>query len=659
MGSLAPPFWVMVGWRSFWTCRALWGSPGKIWRPHDGQSFSRLLSNKESLPGADPINLKWSFCRKTYADMRDTFNNSGGVMFTKLMSLPIWVRLVGSVMVVIGAIVVGLTFWSVREQERIAISQASSFGAGSVQVIASGISALMMTGNSEQLDSLLHETRKNHGIDSLKLIRGDLVTKQYGSGAKGKLTIDTAEQRVLSEGRAYSALETTTGKLLYRAVVPVVAAGGAQGRGCTSCHQAEEGSVLGAISIGIGLEHLRQSTREFQRNVFFGAGALGLLLGLGCYLLVSRTISRPLQKMVLQMKDISEGEGDLTRTIEVKSRDEIGQLASSFNIFVGKIHDIVVQVKGIADHVAAGSSQLSAASEQLSSGAQQQASSLEETAASLEEITGTVKQNADNARQANQLAVGSRDMAEKGGEVVSDAVDAMGEINRSSKKIADIITTIDEIAFQTNLLALNAAVEAARAGEQGRGFAVVAAEVRNLAQRSATAAKEIKTLIQDSVAKVDVGSELVNKSGQTLAEIVTSVKRVTDIVGEIAAASQEQSSGIDQINTAVTQMDQVTQSNAAQTEELSSTAQSLASQAHQIQALVARFKLRAGDGSALASSVSQVVPAVVPAQHSVNSKVRSRKAQPNPQALFRGNGMASLEPGNGSAKGSDSGFEEF
>jgi methyl-accepting chemotaxis protein len=209
----------------------------------------------------------------------------------------------------------------------------------------------------------------------------------------------------------------------------------------------------------------------------------------------------------------------------------------------------------------------------------------------LEEITGTVKQNADNAKQADQLAMGSRDVAERGGQVVDTAVTAMGEINESSKKIADIITTIDEIAFQTNLLALNAAVEAARAGEQGRGFAVVASEVRNLAQRSATAAKEIKTLIQDSVSKVESGSELVTKSGETLGEIVSSVKRVTDIVGEIAAASQEQSSGIDQVNRAVTQMDRVVQTNAAQSQELSSTARSLTAQAEQLQALVARFKL--------------------------------------------------------------------
>lgn len=251
----------------------------------------------------------------------------------------------------------------------------------------------------------------------------------------------------------------------------------------------------------------------------------------------------------------------------------------------------ITNVDEISTAVAAASQQLAAAAEQLSSGAQQSASSLEETASSLEEMTATVKQNADNADQANQLANTSRGTAEQGGEVVASAVTAMAEINQASKKIADIITTIDEIAFQTNLLALNAAVEAARAGEQGRGFAVVAGEVRNLAQRSATAAREIKGLIQDSVQKVETGSALVNRSGDTLSAIVASVKKVTDIVAEIAAASREQSAGIEQINKAVAQMDQVTQSNASQTEEMSGTAVALSGQAENLQAVVAQFNI--------------------------------------------------------------------
>ncbi len=252
-------------------------------------------------------------------------------------------------------------------------------------------------------------------------------------------------------------------------------------------------------------------------------------------------------------------------------RDSIGQVASALEATVDAIRDSLTQVRDVSETVSTASEQLSSTSREIANGAQVQASNLEETASSLEEITSTIKQNSDNAQQARQLASGAREVAERGGSVVSDAVSAMGEINASSKRIADIITTIDEIAFQTNLLALNAAVEAARAGEQGRGFAVVAAEVRNLAQRSASAAKEIKNLIQDSVNKVQNGTELVNKSGATLNEIVTSVKRVSDIVAEIAAASKEQLSGVEQVNKAMSQMDRVTQGNAAQTEEMSGT----------------------------------------------------------------------------------------
>jgi methyl-accepting chemotaxis protein len=324
------------------------------------------------------------------------------------------------------------------------------------------------------------------------------------------------------------------------------------------------------------------------------AGALLVVIMLPLGVILARGILRPIRRAMALFDDLARGEGDLTTRLDAGSRDELGRMAASFNTFMDTLQTVITRVKETTAHVAAAAQQLSGTARQLSAGAQEQASSLEETAASLEEMTGTVKQNADNARQANQLAMGSRDTAERGGQVVTTAVAAMEEINRASKKIADIITTIDEIAFQTNLLALNAAVEAARAGEQGRGFAVVAAEVRNLAQRSAAAAKEIGALIQDSVAKVATGSGLVNRSGQALGEIVASVKRVTDIMAEIAAASQEQSSGIDQVNRAVMQMDQVTQANAAQTEELSSTAQALAAQAGQLQALVGRFRLDTG-----------------------------------------------------------------
>jgi methyl-accepting chemotaxis protein len=376
-----------------------------------------------------------------------------------------------------------------------------------------------------------------------------------------------------------------------------------------------------------------------------GVGTLALLVGMIIYVFATRRVTGPLSAAAGRLDELARGDADLTVRLPVTSRDEVGMLARAYNVFLDNLHRLVHDIRDTSTHVGTASHQLSGAANQLSAGAQQHASSLEETAASLEEITGTVKQNAENARHANQLAQGARDTAEAGGRVVAKAVAAMGEISSSSHKISEIITVIDEIAFQTNLLALNAAVEAARAGERGRGFAVVAAEVRNLAQRSAGAAREIKGLIRESVQKVEDGSTLVGQSGQALEEIVRSVKRVTDIIAEIAAASQEQSQGIDQVNKAVGQMDQVVQQNASQTEELSTTAQTLARQAQQLQRLVSRFKLM------------EEPPPPAPAAAVPTAPV-SRPGAPPAGARVLAHALAGL-PGNGSSHGRADGFDEF
>jgi len=284
--------------------------------------------------------------------------------------------------------------------------------------------------------------------------------------------------------------------------------------------------------------------------------------------------------------------GDLGKRIELSGKAGFFEAMSrGVNQLADNMAEVVSKVKNVAAEVHRGADEISTGNANLSQRTEEQSSSLEETASSMEEMTTTVKQNADNAGQANQLAMAARDQAEKGGSVVNQAVKAMSDINDASKKIADIIGVIDDIAFQTNLLALNAAVEAARAGEQGRGFAVVASEVRSLAGRSATAAKEIKELIQDSVRKVEGGSVLVTQSGQTLEKIVASVKKVSDIVAEIAAASREQSSGIEQVNRAVMQMDELTQQNAALVEEATAASQAMAEQVRGLNQMLDRYRV--------------------------------------------------------------------
>ena len=353
------------------------------------------------------------------------------------------------------------------------------------------------------------------------------------------------------------------------------------------------------------------SSRAWVVGVIFGAIAIGLALAFW----VARIVARPLREAVQIAQTVAAG--DLTSRIEPKTTDETGMLLSALKAMNDSLAKVVGEVRQGTDTIATASSQIASGNQDLSSRTEEQASSLEQTAASMEELTSTVKQNADNARQANQLAASASEVAVRGGTVVSQVVNTMGSINASSKKIVDIIAVIDGIAFQTNILALNAAVEAARAGEQGRGFAVVASEVRSLAQRSAAAAKEIKGLIDDSVSKVEAGSHQVAEAGQTMEEIVASVRRVTDIMGEISAASHEQTQGIEQINQAITQMDQVTQQNAALVEEAAAAAASLQDQAGSLSQVVSVFRIEGGASSApalrgrapAASAARQVQPA--------------------------------------------------
>jgi methyl-accepting chemotaxis protein-1 (serine sensor receptor) len=405
-----------------------------------------------------------------------------------------------------------------------------------------------------------------------------------------------------------------------------------------------------------------QSTFDTFRIVSIAAIVAGMVAALFSYITLRGAIARPIGDALAHFDAIAAG--DLRRPVVVRSHDEMGQLLDGVGKMQRSLIETVRTVRSGSESIATATRQIAAGNVDLSSRTEEQASALQETASSMEELTGTVKQNADNARQASALAANASEIANRGSAVVGQVVGTMGDINQSSAKIADIISIIEGIAFQTNILALNAAVEAARAGEEGRGFAVVAGEVRSLAQRSSAAAKEIKELIDTSVERVQSGSALVDEAGRTMTEIIGAVQRVTDIMGEIAAASEEQSSGIDQVARAVTQMDEVTQQNAALVEEAAAAAQSLEDQAGKLRTAVSVFQLEEGAYQA-PSAVSR------PAQRAKAATAPRRPAPAAPKAVSPAAAPASVSvaaapakaparaPATAAAAGSDKEWETF
>ena len=506
-----------------------------------------------------------------------------GVSLKNKLQIPIQVLLFA---VMLFAMRVGLEWYEARVLEE---------SRQKAVVIADGVlnslNMLMIGGiisNEDQRALLINKMGAADKVLELRNMRSKSISDVFGAGLPSEQPLDEMDRRTLESAQTQSEVTVTNGVESLRVVEPFVAKLNIRGTNCLECHAVPEGTVLGAVSVTMDVSQEFDAMRKI--NIAFW----GVLFALQIfwYLVIGKLIgnvTRPLQEAV----DVADAvaKGDLTRNIEVQSRDEVGKLLQALRDMNDSLTGIVGEMRNATDSITTASQEIAAGNADLSQRTEEQASSLEETASSMEELTSTVRQNAENARQANQLATSASDIAVQGGKVVGDVVHTMASISDSSKKIVDIISVIDSIAFQTNILALNAAVEAARAGEQGRGFAVVAGEVRNLAQRSAGAAKEIKALIDDSVSKVDVGAKQVDQAGATMTEIVQAVKRVTDIMSEIAAASNEQSAGIDQVNQAIAQMDQVTQQNAALVEEAAAAAESMEEQALNLKQAMSVFKL--------------------------------------------------------------------
>ena len=419
-----------------------------------------------------------------------------------------------------------------------------------------------------------------------------------------------------------------------------------------------DSEAMGATFVDLVAGNMRRANEQATENVELAqseiaklswASAITFAIAIALALLTLTSMVRPLRELVEHFKAI--GNGDLNRTVSATRKDEIGQALKGLSDMQDKLRGLIGQIRTAVDSINTGAGEIAKGNADLSQRTEEQASSLEETASSMEELTSTVKQNADNARQANELSSSARDVATRGGDTARRAMESMKAITTSADKIGEIITVIDGIAFQTNILALNAAVEAARAGEQGRGFAVVAGEVRNLAQRSAAAAKEIKSLIAEDSETIQAGSELVMAAGQTMEEIVTQVKHVSDLISEIAAASDEQSSGIEQVNTAVSQMDEVTQQNASLVEEAAAAAESLEEQAQELAEAVSVF--RVDTQHAPVAAPGRAPAAAAPKPPTIKPSAERRAAAPAKKA------MPAPAPKASAKRGADEDWEEF
>ncbi len=510
-------------------------------------------------------------------------------MGLRIANMKIWVQLLLTIGMALLIVWSGVIAWQDHVYREAAIEQATDFSRSMYDMTMAGLTGMMVTGTVGQREVFLDQITQLGTLRDVRVIRGEAINKLFPPSGKDLANPDELERQVLQSGKEIVRVESDGKGEYLRAVRPAVAKKNALGKDCTLCHQVQENTVLGVVSMKVSLDQANAGIARQRTKSILAALITCIPVLLLIYPFIRKVVTLPLEKGVKAARAISTG--DLTQRIEVCSSNEIGTLLLALKDMNESLVRMVREVRQGSDAIYSASSDIANGNTDLSARTEKQAGSLETTASSMEEITGTVKQNADNAQQASALAASASDVAAKGGAAVARVVETMESINESSRKIFDIISVIDSIAFQTNILALNAAVEAARAGEQGKGFAVVATEVRSLAQRSAAAAKEIKTLIGASVDQVRAGTTLVHEAGATMRDMVDSIRHVTAIMSDIATASAEQTAGIEQVNLAIIEMDSATQQNAALVEEAAAASQSLQDQAGHLEQIVGVFKL--------------------------------------------------------------------
>ena len=501
----------------------------------------------------------------------------------------IWVQLLLTVAAALLLVWTAVVIWQGYVSRASALKQAEDYSLSMHDAAMAGLTGMMVTGTVAQRGVFLDQLKQLGSVRDVRVLRGKGVSDTFGPGDAGDAKPDALEAQVLASGKAVLQVEASGNSEFLRAVRPALAQKDYLGKNCLMCHQVPEGTVLGVVSMKISLDHVNQDLAAQRVKSILAALFTSIPVLLLIYPFIRRVVTQPLESGVAAAREISSG--NLTQDIAVTSRNEIGELQSALKEMTESLQRIVREVRVGTDSIFSASSDIASGNADLSSRTELQAANLERIADSMRELTETVSRNAGHAQHANQLTRSASDVAVAGGQVVAQVVDTMESINTSSRRIVDIISVIDGIAFQTNILALNAAVEAARAGEQGRGFAVVAGEVRSLAQRSASAAQEIKTLIGDSVHRVEAGSALVHQAGGTMKEIVDSIHRVSEIMGQIASASTEQTDGIGRVNGAISEMNNMTQQNAAMVEQAAAAAASLQEQASRLEDMVGVFKL--------------------------------------------------------------------